>query len=179
MAQQAQQAQRWLEGPLGSHGAGCGQDGRSPGLTSAISEGDKSSAAAEGVGVCAVAAATSAGGNRGSSGRPGSAQPVDADGGLFSTRAGGGAGCARRGAVVASAVGDSSDAALEWLGIEGAAAAASMPGELDRTGSPVWLVGCPSVAGIIEPCRIVVLVVEHGCVGDTVGGVRPAALGSG
>ena len=48
MAQQAQQAQRWLEGPLGSHGAGCGQDGRSPGLTSAISEGDKSSAAAEG-----------------------------------------------------------------------------------------------------------------------------------
>ena len=108
-----------------------------------------------------------------------SAQPVDADGGLFSTRAGGGAGCARRGAVVASAVGDSSDAALEWLGIEGAAAAASMPGELDRTGSPVWLVGCPSVAGIIEPCRIVVLVVEHGCVGDTVGGVRPAALGSG
>ena len=127
----------------------------------------------------AVAAAASAVGNRGSSGRPGSAQPGGADGVSFSPRAGGGAGCARRGAVVASAIGDSSDGSLKWLGIGGAAAAASMPGKVGRTGSPVWMVGCSSVAGIIEPCRIVVLVVEHGCAVDTVGGVRPAALGSG
>ena len=68
---------------------------------------------------------------------------------------------------------------MKWLGIGGAAAVASMPWKGGKTGSPVWMVGCSSVAGIIEPCRIVVLVVEHGCAVDTVGGVRPAALGSG